>query len=377
VVVSPRDAASAAWSSVQQLPAPDWLGDASKRARQLTVVLTQTLDGTSWPQPDQAARAYDETRSRIAGAADLEVAAIGDLDTWMAVTAGGSVSPRVARWSAKLSAVPRTGAGGTLPELAAFVWACSRVLEPTVFREASRQVTKVEGDLATITRGSYDPQLRQMLGRLSEASQQLDRVVILVAAGNRGVIDYLHGAVRAAVEACTPTAVVGLTTPPPPTSTSDRGWSPPLRPRNYGDPFNAAYEIYVQELAAHLSSRTSKPGMEYHAAGNDKEAWMDTVCLVERGGQTVEILIDAKGRHAQFLDKDGEWIGYWETSKKGGLPGAMKDAKRQVEAADGRSVEWWCAERDVARRLNRDFDDRPHLRGKVRAVWKPFPEGTQ
>jgi hypothetical protein len=376
VVVSARDAASAAWSSVHQLPAPDWLDDASKRARQLTAVLTQTLDGTSWPQPDQSARAYDEARSRLAGAADLEVAAIGDLDKWMAVTAGGSVSPRVARWSAKLAAVPRTGTGGTLPELASFVWACSRVLEPTAFRDASRQVTKVEGDLATITRGSYDRHLRQMLGRLGEAGQQLDRVVVLVAAGNRGVIEYLHGAVRAAVEACNPTAVVVLTAPAPLAPTSDRGWGRPP-PRRYGDPFNAAYEIYVQELAAHLSSRAGQPGMEYHAAGTDKAAWMDTVCLVERDGQTVEVLIDAKGQHAQFLDKHGEWIGYWANSKKKGLPGLMKDAKRQVDAAGGRPVEWWCAEQDVARQLNRDFARRPHLRDRVRAVWKPFPEGMQ
>jgi hypothetical protein len=382
-MVSARDAASALWSSVQQLPAPGWLDDAAKRTRDLAVALQHALDGSSWPLPTEAGSAYDQAGKLLRGTADLEVAAIRDLNTWMNDAVGGSVSHQVARWSGDLGRVPPIDAGGNLVSLAEFLYAAAKVLNPVVFRAAERQVSRVQGDIAAVTRGAHDRVLRQAVGRFGEAEHTLGQVTVRVEAGNRALVVYLHSAIRTVVEACTPLTSSGIAT----VNTAVTGaqdsvggrWAKPDSARSHGKSFNAVYEIYVHELAAHLSGEPGRPGLEYVAVGNDKQAWMDAVWRTERAGVSVEILIDAKGRHAQFLDQHGDWKSFFAAFKdKGkGLPGLIDRAGRQVRASGGRPVEWWCAELEVARSMNREFARFRHLDGRVKAVWKPFPEDTK
>lgn len=378
-MVSARDAASALWSTVQQLPAPGWLDDAAKRTRDLAVALQHALDGSSWPLPTEAGSAYDQAGKQLRSTADLEVAAIRDLNTWMSDAVGGSVSHQVARWSGEVGRVPPIDAGGNLVSLAEFVYAATKVLNPVVFRAAARQVSRVQGDIAAVTRGAYDPILRQAVGRFGEAEHTLGQVTIRVEAGNRALMVYLHSAIRTVVEACTPlpSGSGGRITTGTVGSAKDRGrWAKPAT-RSHGKSFNAVYEIYVHELAAHLSGEPGRPDMEYVAVGNDKQAWMDAVWRTERDGAVVEVLIDAKGHHAQFLESDGRWKQFFVEIEAKGLPGLIKTATRQVQASGGRPVEWWCAEREVARAMNRAFAQVRRLHGRVKAVWKPFPEDVE
>ena len=51
----------------------------------------------------------------------------------------------------------------------------------------------------------------------------------------------------------------------------------------------------------------------------------------------------------------------------------LDDADRQVKAADGRPVEWWCAEEEAADAFDERFAFDRRLRGRIEAVHKPMP----
>lgn len=146
-------------------------------------------------------------------------------------------------------------------------------------------------------------------------------------------------------------------------------WEVP-RTRTHGQEINARYEDWSRE-------ETGAPdGKEYRASDEGRERWFDTRYVEERDGEPTEVLVDAKGRYAQFLDRDtGDWQGWWEDSKQGkGLDGELEQAKGQVNVADGRPVEWWCMEPEVAEKFNEAFEDEPRLNGRITAVHRPMPE---
>lgn len=146
-------------------------------------------------------------------------------------------------------------------------------------------------------------------------------------------------------------------------------WSPPTTPRHHGHPFNAEYEAWIRR-------QTGGPndGNEYLVQHNGEQAFFDGNEFQDRGGTQTEVLIDGKGRFEQFIDpQTGDFQRWWGDQKKTGLGGELLQAERQVRVADGRPVEWWCAERATADAFNDAFANNPNLRGRIVAVHKPMP----
>ena len=145
-------------------------------------------------------------------------------------------------------------------------------------------------------------------------------------------------------------------------------WTDPPASRSYGDPFNERYEEWVR-------SETGGPaGKEYLVRGDGRQALFDATTVREQDGNQTEVLIDAKGRYAQFIDPEsGRFKDFWANSRDSGLNGELKQARRQVDVADGRPVEWWCAERQTARAFNQAFAG-SGLAGHIRAVYRPMAE---
>jgi hypothetical protein len=52
----------------------------------------------------------------------------------------------------------------------------------------------------------------------------------------------------------------------------------------------------------------------------------------------------------------------------------MEQAHGQVKVAEGRPVEWWCAEPGSAELFQEAFEDDDDLKGKIRAIHKPMDE---
>ncbi|WP_283138628.1 hypothetical protein [Rhizohabitans arisaemae] len=139
-------------------------------------------------------------------------------------------------------------------------------------------------------------------------------------------------------------------------------------PRYHGAPFNADYEDWVRRECG------GPPGREYLVVRGDEKVLFDAARTEQRDGIPVEVLIDAKGRYAQFIDKaTGEFHSWWAESRRSGLPKLKERALDQVQVGAGRPVEWWCAERNVARLLNGIFALDNRLAGRIRAVHRPMP----
>jgi hypothetical protein len=138
--------------------------------------------------------------------------------------------------------------------------------------------------------------------------------------------------------------------------------------REFQRPINAHYEAWVRE-------ETGGPARMEYAVDDGKGGFVhfDSRMVEERDGERLEVLIDAKGTYAQFLDAEGEWKGFFGRMEDTGLARMLRDADRQVRAADGRPVEWWCMQADVADAFNETFKDDPGLAGKIRAVYRPMP----
>lgn len=64
----------------------------------------------------------------------------------------------------------------------------------------------------------------------------------------------------------------------------------------------------------------------------------------------------------------------WFFQERGGLEHTRQQAERQVLAAGGRPVEWWCADEAFADALNEYIEDIAVLNGKIEAIYKPYPE---
>jgi hypothetical protein len=145
-------------------------------------------------------------------------------------------------------------------------------------------------------------------------------------------------------------------------------WEVPDTPRHYGDDFNRRYELWVRRSTGGPADR------EYRVEHGGEVAWFDAAVIQDRDETPTEVLIDAKGRYAQFLDTgSGEWRPWWGQSEKG-LNRMTDTARRQVRVANGRPVEWWCAEEDTAEAFTEAFRLNPMLRGRIRVLHKPMPE---
>lgn len=73
-------------------------------------------------------------------------------------------------------------------------------------------------------------------------------------------------------------------------------------------------------------------------------------------------LIEVKGHYAQFIDKEnGEFLEWF--------PGFGKQARAQLEAAEGAPVKWYFAEEEVAN-LARKFFDKNGL-GSIEVIFVP------
>jgi hypothetical protein len=144
-------------------------------------------------------------------------------------------------------------------------------------------------------------------------------------------------------------------------------WSPPTTPRHHGHPFNAEYEAWIRR-------QTGGPedGTEYLVRHDGEQAFFDANDVRDHDGASSEVLIDGKGRYEQFIDPDtGDFKPWWRDSEKSGLPAELAQAERQVRVADGRQVEWWCAEQATADAFNDAFANNPNLNGRIVAVYRP------
>ncbi|WP_283137133.1 Tox-REase-5 domain-containing protein [Rhizohabitans arisaemae] len=146
------------------------------------------------------------------------------------------------------------------------------------------------------------------------------------------------------------------------------GWVVPP-PRHHGNPFNARYEDWVRR------ENGGPPDREYLVIRGRDRAMFDAVRTDRRGDVLVHVLIDAKGKYAQFIDKTtGDFHSWWEHAQNSGLPKMLETALRHVRAGAGRPVEWWCAEREFAHLLNERFREDRRLLGRIRAVYRPKPQ---
>lgn len=138
--------------------------------------------------------------------------------------------------------------------------------------------------------------------------------------------------------------------------------------RSYGHDVNARYEAWVR-------AETRGPaGHEYRVIDADgSPVYFDARTVEVRDGEPVEVLLDAKGRYEQFLDADGKWHGFFGDQPGTGLERMLDDARRQVDAAGGRPVQWWCLEERAAVGFNRAFAFNQDLRGRIEAVHRPLP----
>jgi hypothetical protein len=144
-------------------------------------------------------------------------------------------------------------------------------------------------------------------------------------------------------------------------------WEPPTTPRHHGHPFNAEYEAWIRR-------QTGGPedGTEYVVRHDGEQAFFDATDVRDADGTSTEVLIDGKGRYEQFIDPDtGDFRPWWRDSERSGLPGELAQAERQVRVANGRPVEWWCAEQATADAFNDAFANNPNLNGRIVAVYRP------
>lgn len=141
-------------------------------------------------------------------------------------------------------------------------------------------------------------------------------------------------------------------------------WANPPR-RSHGNPFNARYEQWVK-----VSNGGPDDEREYRVRG----VWFDARRFERTPGASTEILLDAKGQYDKFIDKDGDWKEFFQKFEKSGIEGLVAEARRQVDAAGGQPVEWWCAEKDSARLIRRRFRQEPDLSGRVTVRHMPMPD---
>nr|WP_277605361.1 Tox-REase-5 domain-containing protein [Glycomyces sp. L485] len=168
-----------------------------------------------------------------------------------------------------------------------------------------------------------------------------------------------HGGSTAGTPAASPTSTASPTGQP---SEAGRWETPPKR--NHGSPINKKYEQWVK-----TSNGGPNDDREYKVGG----VWFDARRLDDSGPTVVETLLDAKGDYNKFVDKDGAWHRWFEQSSKAGLEGLVKEARRQVKAASGRPVEWWCMQEESATLIRRRFRRVRELRGRVKVLYKPLP----
>ncbi|SDZ40998.1 Restriction endonuclease fold toxin 5 [Amycolatopsis xylanica] len=142
-------------------------------------------------------------------------------------------------------------------------------------------------------------------------------------------------------------------------------WTVPPR-RTFHNTFNEEYEQEVR------NKMYAPPGQEYFVEKDGESAYFDSRYLDMRSGRTFEVLVDAKGRYSQFFDtKTGDWKPFFKKFEKKGVDAILKEARRQVRVADGRPVEWWSAQRNIAALLRHTFGMDPELRGKISVRFEP------
>lgn len=147
---------------------------------------------------------------------------------------------------------------------------------------------------------------------------------------------------------------------------------PPKRTHDHkrGSTFNADYERYVKR-----SNGGPDDGREYLVKHGRWQAHFDAIRLERNSAGATEILIDAKGRYGQFVDKrTGEFHAFFRASEKSGIKKLEEEARRQTLAANGKPVEWWCADELAADAFDDWFDRIPDLQGKIEVLYEPMPD---
>lgn len=260
---------------------------------------------------------------------------------------------------------------------------------------ASQTTTAIRGqfdglveDVRIATDGSSHPAPGEMIVRWQTGQIHLDEAVAEFQAAKAAIDDYITTGLGGTAGATTPPPVPPQppptrpappppAVPPQPTVIPAGQWrSPPGKRRHDSknkttDPtFNADYEHWVK-----VSNGGPNDDREYFVRGNGREAFFDARRIETRDGKQVEVLIDAKGRYDQFLDpkKPSKFQGWWTRLEGKGLRAMLDAAERQIVAADGRPVEWWCAERRSARAFQNAINSKPKLRDKIKIKHRPMP----
>ncbi|MFC7621250.1 hypothetical protein [Microlunatus sp. GCM10028923] len=363
--------ADALRAALHGLPALAWHDLARTRLDQLAAAVTDTLAGSSWTEPAQATTGYLDAARHLSAAAECQTAGHHGVSDWIG-TNGAGEPPGDGTWHTELGQ-PTTCQGPQLLWIAIFLHDATRTLDPQVFAEAARRAGETHQHVTGVLAGTGHPGGRTALQAFLQEHTELTSAQDLVSTANRSLLIYLHTGIGQAVATTIPS-------PPEPVSptTATGTWAGPGG-RSFGRTINAIYEIYVQQLAARLSGRDhgdSLVGHEYKVENGGRQAWLDTVLVEVRGGEPIEIGIDAKGSYAQFIDGEtGEFKDFWTNlkSEKSGLDGELRQAKRQTSAMS-RPIEWWCLERETAEAFDEAFQSDDRTRGKVRAKWVPIPK---
>ncbi|WP_283137802.1 hypothetical protein [Rhizohabitans arisaemae] len=229
-----------------------------------------------------------------------------------------------------------------ITDLAARLRAIAEGLPVEPLESARERVETAASILAPIADGALSPLPQEGLAHLAEALARLEDAYVQMRKGHNLVLLYAA-------------TLLGS------------GWIV-APPRHHGAPFNADYEGWVRRECGGPADR------EYLVVHGGKSVMFDAARVEQRDGVSVEVLVDAKGRYDQFIDKGtGDFYSRWAHSSRSGLPKLLDRALDQVVAGAGRPVEWWCAERAFARLLNRAFNNDPRLEGQIRAVYRPKP----
>ncbi|GAB4001630.1 hypothetical protein GCM10029992_37670 [Glycomyces albus] len=181
--------------------------------------------------------------------------------------------------------------------------------------------------------------------------------------------------IRARLQALADLPAGGSASTPPATPTTATtadptpagAWRTPPR-RSHGSPINKRYEQWVK-----TSNGGPDDDREYKVNG----VWFDARRTDDYGPIAVEVLLDAKGDYNRFVDADGAWHRWFEQSKKSGLEGLVAEARRQVKAASGRPVEWWCMQAESAALIRRRIGRVRELRGRIKVLHKPLPDSQR
>ena len=136
---------------------------------------------------------------------------------------------------------------------------------------------------------------------------------------------------------------------PPPDTGNDGGSSGPGEWQDVNEHMSQESRDYQAQIAGE-----EHRGQAYKVDGVSFDGY-------DEGRRT---LLDAKARHSQFLDDNGQFKPWWKGTEK-----FIDEAQRQINVAGEHSIEWHIMEADVARAIRSLFNDN-NIRG-IRVIHVP------